>query len=115
MTDINWKDRLENQRDTASATIASFKEGARKKLDELGIDGRQIAQAGLERSSAVAKQSKKAIDKAVFSSRGLIAERPLTAIAVGVVSGVVLGLLANRVARKTADTTVPDEDDDYGA
>lgn len=113
MTDINWKDRLESQRDNAAETIASLAASARQKLEDINIDGRQIAQTGIERGAAVAKQGRKALDKAVFSSRGLIAERPLTAIAIGIVAGGILGVLANRLARRSAVETSDEMDEPY--
>lgn len=131
MADQNWKSRLDEgrdaARDTARAAVDTLSHGAREaaatarsrigstygsarsRVDTLAEDGRDLAATGLETASRAAAKGKTAVDKAVFASRGLVAERPLAAIAIGITAGVVLGYLANRLA--TAKPAEPENDD----
>ncbi len=73
-----------------------------------------LADSGLELSAHAFKQGRQALDRASVASRGLIAERPLTAVAIGITAGVVLGFLANRLSslrsRSDAENGAADED-----
>ncbi len=62
----------------------------------LGADARELGGQALRRS-------RDTLDKATLASRGLIAERPLTAVVLGIGAGIVLGALANRLARSRAE------------
>ncbi len=131
MADQNWKSRLDEGRDTARAAVDTLSHSAREaaatarsrigstygsarnRVDALAEDGRDLAATGFETAtraaSRAATEGKTALDKAVFASRGLVAERPIAAIAIGVTAGVVLGFLANRLT--TASAAAPEEDD----
>lgn len=78
-------------------------------LYEQGVDAAQPALAAGKRAAAQARTS---LDRAAFSSRELIAERPLAAIAIGVVAGVALGFLANRLTTAATTPSAPDDDED---
>lgn len=130
MSDLNWKSRIANGRDSAQATVdalsASAREAAetarsrigstygaaRDKAGELSVEGRDLAATGIELGTKAAEKGRKAIDKAVFSSRDLIAERPLTAVVVGIAAGTVIGFIANRLARSSAQPAADVEDDE---
>jgi ElaB/YqjD/DUF883 family membrane-anchored ribosome-binding protein len=129
MDDQNWKSRIANGRETAQAAVDTLSTSAREaaatararigstygqarnRVNELSVDGRDLASTSLEIGSRAAKRSKSAVDKALFQSRDLIAERPLAAVAIGVTAGVVLGFLANRLA-KTRVEQADDADDE---
>lgn len=88
---------------------------ARGKVVDIAGSGREIAQSGLAAGTRAAERSRTAIDKAVFSTRDLVAERPLTAVAAGIAAGVVLGFLANQLAKSRHETDTIDESDSQGA
>ena len=140
MSDLNWKSRIANGRDAAQATVEQLSASAREaaatarsrigstygaareragdlaeRAGDLTADGRELAATGLERGAKVAAQGKKAVDKALFSTRDLVAERPLTSVAIGVTAGIVLGFLANRLGKPAAAPEAEVEDDEiYG-
>lgn len=137
MADQNWKSRLDEGRDaardsaraavetlshsareaaaTARSRIGSTYGSARNRVDALAEDSRELAATGFETASRAAAKGKTAVDKAVFASRGLVAERPIAAIAIGVTAGVVLGFLANRLATASAAEPEDDDIDEWGA
>ena len=130
MADYNWKSRLHDSRDIAQASVDSLSSSAREavatardrigstygvarqRADALAGGGRDLARTGLETGTRIATRGKDVAEKAAFSARGLVAERPLTAIAAGVVAGVVLGFLANRLANAGSIEPEPVEDDE---
>ena len=140
MSDLNWKSRIANGRDAAQATVEQLSASAREaaatarsrigstygaareragdlaeRAGDLTADGRELAATGLERGAKVAAQGKKAVDKALFSTRDLVAERPLTSVAIGVTAGIVLGFLAHRLGKPAAAPEAEVEDDEiYG-
>jgi ElaB/YqjD/DUF883 family membrane-anchored ribosome-binding protein len=131
MADQDWKSRLGEGRDTARAAVDALSHSAREaaetararigatygnarsRVDALAEDGRDIAATGLELGSRAAARGKTVVDKAIFSSRGLVAERPLTAVAIGITAGVVLGFLANRLAT-SKPASGEDDGDEWG-
>lgn len=133
MADQDWKSRLGDGRNSARAAVdhisSSAREAAatarsrigttygtaRNRADALAKEGRVIAASGLELGSKAAARSKSAVDKAVFASRGLIAERPMTALAIGVSAGIILGILANRLATSAHQPEEEDDSDTIGA
>jgi ElaB/YqjD/DUF883 family membrane-anchored ribosome-binding protein len=137
MSELNWKSRLANGRDAAKDSVGHLSASAREtaatarsriestygaareragdlaeRAQELTADGRELATAGLERGAQVAAKGRKAVDKAIFSTRDLVAERPLTAIAVGITAGIVLGFLANQLGKSRTAAVEVDEDED---
>lgn len=131
MDDQNWKSRISNGRDTAQAAVDTLSNSAREvaatararigstygqarnRVNELSVDGRDLANTSLEIGSRAAKRSKSAVDKALFQSRDLIAERPLAAVAIGVTAGVVLGFLANRLAKTRVEQAQDADDEEF--
>lgn len=133
MADQDWKSRLSDTRSVAQAGAeqlsASAREAvvsarnrigstygvARQRADAMADSGIEIARTGIEASSRVAAKGMAAAEKAAFSARGLVAERPLTAVAIGITAGVVLGFLANRLASSGTEEPEPVDDDEiYG-
>lgn len=100
---------------TARARIGETYGQARGKVVDIAGSGRDLAQSGVEAGTRAAERSRTAIDKAVFSTRDLVAERPLTAIAAGIAAGVVLGFLANQLAKTKQQDDEIDESDSQGA
>lgn len=88
---------------------------ARGKVVDIADSGRAIAQSGIAAGSRAAGQSRTALDKAVFSTRDLVAERPLTAVAAGIAAGIVLGFLANQLGKARVPKEDIDESDSQGA
>lgn len=133
MADQDWKTRLSDTRNAAQAGAehlsASAREAvatarnrigstygvARQRADALADSGMDIARTGIEASSRAAAKGIAAAEKAAFSARGLVAERPLTAVAIGVTAGILLGFLANRVVSSGTDEPEPVDDEEiYG-
>lgn len=137
MSDLNLKSRIANGRDAAKDAVGQLSASAREtaatarsrigstygaareragdlaeRAQDLTAEGRELAVTGIERGAQVAAKGRKAVDKAIFSTRDLVAERPLTAIAVGITAGVVLGFLANQLGKSRAAAVEVDEDDD---
>ncbi len=133
MTDQNWKARLDEGRETARAAVDSLSHSAREaaatarsrigstygtartRVDTLTGDGRDLAATGLDLGSRAAARGKQAVGKAVFASRGLVAERPIVAIAIGITAGIVLGFLANRLGSASKPADDEDEIEDWDA
>jgi ElaB/YqjD/DUF883 family membrane-anchored ribosome-binding protein len=141
MSELNWKSRLATGRDAAKDTVDQLSASAREaaataktrinttygaardragdlaeRAQELTADGRELAVTGMERGAKAAAKGRKAVDKAIFSTRDLVAERPLTAVAVGITAGIVLGFLANQLGKsRAASEDVAEDDDVYGA
>lgn len=102
-------------RDTAVAARRRVGAGygaARDRAESLYEQGVDAAQPALAAGRRAATQARSTIDRAAFQSRELIAERPLAALAIGVVAGVALGYLANRLASAAAAPATPDDDED---
>jgi ElaB/YqjD/DUF883 family membrane-anchored ribosome-binding protein len=100
---------------TARARIGETYGQARGKVVDIADSGRDLAQSGMAAGTRAAERSRSAIDKAVFSTRDLVAERPLTAIAAGIAAGVVLGFLANQLGKPKQQDDEIDESDSQGA
>lgn len=137
MADQNWKSRIDEGREaardsaraavdslshnareaaaTARSRIGSTYGSARSRVDTLADGGRDLAATSLDAASRAAAKGKTAVDKAVFASRGLVAERPIAAIAIGVTAGIVLGFLANRLATAQPAETENDDIDEWDA
>lgn len=133
MSELNWKSRIADGRDAAQATVdslsASAREAAaaarsrigstygvaRERANDLTAEGRELASSGIELSSKAAAKGRKAMDKALFSSRDLIAERPITAVVVGIAAGTILGFLANRLTRSAPPIAEEDDEELYGS
>ena len=131
MADHDWKSRISDGRDAAQAGVDALSSSAREavatarnrigstygaarnRADAIAESSRDLAKTGIEAGTRVATRSKAAADKAAFSARGLVAERPITAVAAAIAAGIVLGFLANRLA-SGGGTTEPDpvEDDE---
>ncbi len=112
MKNSGWIEKLDEGRSRASASVTALSDGAR---DAASAARARIASAyGEARSRAdnnpyVAK-GRGAYDKALHASRGLVAERPIAAIAAGLVAGALLGYLANNlVQRRREEAQVDDE------
>lgn len=130
MADQDWKSRLTDTRNAAQAgadqlsasareavatarnRIGSTYGAARQHANDIADSSRDLARSGLEAGTRAAAKGKAAAEQAAFSARGLVAERPLTAIAVGVTAGIVLGFLANRLATSRTEEPAPVEDDE---
>lgn len=141
MSELNWKSRIASGRDAAKDTVDQISASAREaaatarsrinstygaardrasdlaeRAGDLTAEGRELAATGIERGAKVAAKGRKAVDKAIFSTRDLVAERPLTAVAVGITAGIVLGFLANQLSKsRTASEAEADDEDIYGA
>lgn len=94
----------------------------RAKATDAAVNGRSLANdfadAGGQQAAHVVATSRKAIDRATLASRGLIAERPITAVIAGIAAGAVLGFLANRLGKangRPADDVDHDDADAAGA
>ncbi len=119
MNDAGWKDRIDSGRERASATVTALTGQARdaaavarERISEAyGSASRTIVDTGSDLGSKAVTRSRDAVDKAVYASRGLVAERPLTAIAIGLVAGVALGFFANQLVR--GQTIEDDDGDDF--
>ena len=110
MADTNWKDRLTVNRYAAQARIEALSGVAQARIEALSSEARDRIALISSEGSKVAARGKTLAERAMFESRGLIAERPLVAVAAGVAAGVVLGFLANRLARQRV-AEVDDETD----
>lgn len=111
MSEQDWKGRLDSSRQAAQARMEALAEGARdvassargrleatyaqarEQVSGLSADGREIG-------SRISSRGRTIADRAIFESRGLIADRPLVAVAAGVVAGALLGFLANQLVRQ---------------
>ncbi|MEQ1688672.1 MAG: hypothetical protein ABL874_08870 [Sphingopyxis sp.] len=112
MADLNWKERMSGAQNSVEALSASARETAaaaqarisatygtaRGRMSDLAKGGRSIAAGGTEISGRAVASGRKAVGRALVQSRDLIAERPVTAVIIGLSAGVVLGYLANRLA-----------------
>jgi ElaB/YqjD/DUF883 family membrane-anchored ribosome-binding protein len=129
-----WTDRLKTRRaavadraDELSTSARQAAQGASERIgsvygqvrsrvsDSVGPTrdrAERLIEAGTAQAGKLAKGSRDQIDRAAFASRGLIAERPLTAVAIGIGAGLVFGLLANRLGRSQPDATETDEIED---
>lgn len=99
----------------ARARIGETYGQARGKVVDIAGSGRDLAQTGIAAGTRAAERSRSAIDKAVFSTRDLVAERPLTAVAAGIAAGVVLGFLANQLSKPKPEADEIDDSDSQGA
>lgn len=137
MSEQSWREKMASGRSAASSTAAALSSSAREaaaaararigdtygtardRAASLASDSRELAHKGSEAGRAIGAQaastSRKVVDRAMVESRGLIAERPLTAIAVGVTAGIVLGLLANHLAGTRKAQADDDDEIDYEA
>ena len=83
-----------------------------ERLADLGAHrASAIAETGRKLSSKALRNSRAGLDRAALASRGLVAERPLTAVVVGIGAGVILGLLANRLVTTRAQPETDEVDD----
>jgi|CXWL01.1.fsa_nt_gi ElaB/YqjD/DUF883 family membrane-anchored ribosome-binding protein len=124
MADLNWKERIAGAQSSVDALSASARETAaaararvgasygeaRERMAGLAHDGRAIASSSAEISGRAVATGRKAMDKALVQSRDLIAERPITAVVIGLTAGVVLGYLANRLAKSRRTETQTDDE-----
>ena len=99
----------------ARARIGETYGHARGKVVDIAGSGRELAQSGIAAGTKAAERSRGAIDKAIFSARDLVAERPLTAVAAGITAGIVLGFLANQLGKARRHAEAIDESDSEGA
>lgn len=131
MADIDWKSRITDSRDAAQASVDSLSASAREAVatardrigstygaarqrgGEIADTSRELAKTGLATGTRLAAQGKDVAGKAAFSARGLVAERPLTAIAAGIAAGLVLGVLANRLASGTSEPEPVEDEEIY--
>ncbi len=131
MTDGGWSKRLENGRAAAGATMTTLSTSAqeaaqiararigstygqaRNRAASFANDGKALAQDGAALGARVAASGRSALDRAMLSSRDLIAERPVTAVVAGLTAGIVLGFLANRLAQQRKEQREFDENDDF--
>ncbi|MEK6542166.1 MAG: hypothetical protein AABZ45_08620 [Pseudomonadota bacterium] len=125
MADLNWKERIAGAQSNVDALSASARETAaaararvgasygeaRERMAGLAQDGRAIASSSAEIGGRAVATGRKAMDKALLQSRDLIAERPVTAVVVGLAAGVVLGYLANRLTKTRRSE--PQTDDEF--
>lgn len=98
-------------RGRVSDIAAPPREQARRLVERGAHHASAIAETGRELGSKALRKSRAGIGRATFASRGLVAERPLTAVVVGIGAGIILGLLANRLITARAQPET-DEDDD---
>lgn len=134
------RDILQGRSANLSANARAAAEGAGARIGEVYGQARsqvghgsavardraaRLAEAGVERAGAltadardlsadVLRRSRDTLDKAAIASRSLIAERPLTAVVIGIGAGLVLGALANRLARsrsQAAPAELSEEDE----
>lgn len=131
MANLDWKSRLGAGRETAQETMDTLSSNAREaaatararigstygqareRVGDLTAEGRELAQTGIAYGTKAAARTRSIAEKALVESRGLIAERPLAAIAVGLAAGAVLGFLANRLATQRRPDAEEDDDIDY--
>jgi ElaB/YqjD/DUF883 family membrane-anchored ribosome-binding protein len=73
----------------------------------------RIVELGTAQAGKLAKEGRQQLDRAAVASRGLIAERPLTAVVIGIGAGLVLGLLANRLGRTDPPAEMDETNDDW--
>lgn len=120
MGELNWKERMASGRDAArdgaAALSASMSESAREtttaareRLNAAYGSARDKFSDFAQDNRAVAT-GRKAVDRALLSSRDLIAERPVTAVVAGLAAGVVLGFLANHLTRSRRETAEAEEE-----
>lgn len=130
MADHDWKSRIADTRYAAQAGVDSLSASARdavatardrigstygaarQRADVIADTSRDLAKTGIETGTRIAVRGKDVAEKAAFSARGLVAERPLTAVAVGIAAGVLLGFLANRLSSTATTEPEPVEDDE---
>lgn len=131
MSTNNWSKRIDDGRASAQAKITSLSSSAqeaaqaararigstyghaRNRAVGFATDGRALAQDGAAIGAAVADKGRKAMDRAMLSSRGLIAERPVTAVIAGLAAGILVGFLANRAAENRKARRALDIDDEF--
>lgn len=131
MTDTDWKSRIADSRDAAQAGVESLSASAREAVatardrigstygaarqrgGEIADTSRDLAKTGIETGTRLAVRGKDVAEKAAFSARGLVAERPLTAVAAGIAAGVVLGFLANRLSSGTSEPGPVEDEEIY--
>ena len=131
MTQTLLKDRIFAGRDSAEAKVVALSQSAREaaavarervehsygnarsRVSALADDGRALVSDGAEVGSRAMASGRKVMDRALYSSRDLIAERPVTAVVVGLTAGVVLGFLANQLARQRKNARAADAEDAF--
>lgn len=131
MTQAGWNERLAQGRAAAqtrvealsasardAAAVARARVGstyshARNRAATLASEGRALAGEGAAISSKAAKKGRTVVDRAMVHSRDLIAERPVSAVIIGLTAGVVLGFLADRIAHNRAAQRALEADDEF--
>ena len=131
MMQMLLKDRISAGRDSAGAKVVALSQSAkevaaaargrveksygsaRNRVSSLAEDSRDLVSDGADVGNRAIASGRKAVDRALFSSRDLIAERPVTAVVVGVTAGVILGFLANHISRQRKDAHDVDAEDDF--
>ena len=105
--------------DEARARIGQVYGQTRARAADVATNTRSViddlAETGGQQAAQLVATSRRAVGRATLASRGLIAERPLVAVLAGVTAGVVLGFLANRLARPSVDDAAADDADSAGA
>jgi ElaB/YqjD/DUF883 family membrane-anchored ribosome-binding protein len=131
----SWSERLNKRRtaiaDRAGALSAGAKEAAEGASERIGavygqVRGRvgdvvspardkagKLLEAGTDQAERFAKEGRTQFDRATFASRGLIAERPLTAVGLGIAAGLVLGLLTNHLGKSRIAEEADENGDDW--
>jgi ElaB/YqjD/DUF883 family membrane-anchored ribosome-binding protein len=129
-----WTDRIKTGRTTVASRASDISnsareaaEGATDRIGEVYGNMRsrmssavtptkdragELFEAGAARAGKLAKDGRVHLDRAAIASRGLIAERPLTAVAIGIGAGLVLGFLANRLGRTQTESSEWEENED---
>jgi ElaB/YqjD/DUF883 family membrane-anchored ribosome-binding protein len=96
------RDQVGQSTSATKARAANLAETGAARASHLGAEARELGGEALRRG-------RETLDRATLASRGLVAERPLTAVVLGIGAGIVLGVLANRLGRnRQAEST--DED-----
>ncbi|MCC7394382.1 MAG: hypothetical protein IT553_05965 [Sphingomonadaceae bacterium] len=113
MATNNWMEKLDQRRTRASASVSALSDGARDAATAARARIASVYGEARNRadSSAFVAKGRGAYDKALHASRGLVAERPIAAIAAGLVAGAVLGYLANNLVQRRRDEA--EVDDEY--
>ena len=132
MSEFDWRTTLNKGRasatsaiDTASGAargvaaetrqrITATYDDARDRAGTIADAGQALSSKGRELGTRAAKHGKRAVDTVLVESRGLIGERPLTAVVAGIAAGAIIGFLANRLGKPRPGHPTGDTDISHG-
>ncbi len=117
MSTSPWRSRLASLTEPAIDGVHSAQAGtalalksAKAQANRAIHDGRDLARSGLAGSEQLLRQGGVAMSNALATSRSFVARQPLTALAVGLAAGVVLGLAVRQLAAARQDADEPETD-----